>query len=284
MPASGDPEPAATVDWLAFCRRAGAAVRVALEAYPTRAEREREIGRGKGGDMTLAIDAAAEDAIFAELESLGAPVTAISEERGEVEIAGGGRTTVVIDPIDGSLNAKRGLPFHAVSIAVASTRLTPSTGGRTMGDVDVGYVLDLACGQEWTATRGSGACLDGERLPRLEHAPLELIGIETARPERVAAALEAIVATGASRVRAIGSVALTLCLVAAGSLDAMATLREVRSVDAAAAQLIVREAGGAVAFPRGGDEPLAASLDLEMRSTVLAARSSMLLDSLAPLR
>jgi len=276
MPASGDPEPAATVDWLAFCRRAGAAVRVALEAYPTRAEREREIGRGKGGDMTLAIDAAAEDAIFAELESLGAPVTAISEERGEVEIAGGGRTTVVIDPIDGSLNAKRGLPFHAVSIAVAS--------GRTMGDVDIGYVLDLACGQEWTATRGSGACLDGERLPRLEHAPLELIGIETARPERVAAALEAIVATGASRVRAIGSVALTLCLVAAGSLDAMATLREVRSVDAAAAQLIVREAGGAVAFPRGGDEPLAASLDLEMRSTVLAARSSMLLDSLAPLR
>ena len=276
MPASGDPEPAATVDWLAFCRRAGAAVRVALEAYPTRAEREREIGRGKGGDMTLAIDAAAEDAIFAELESLGAPVTAISEERGEVEIAGGGRTTVVIDPIDGSLNAKRGLPFHAVSIAVAS--------GRTMGDVDVAYVLDLACGQEWTATRGSGACLDGERLPRLEHAPLELIGIETARPERVAAALEAIVATGASRVRAIGSVALTLCLVAAGSLDAMATLREVRSVDAAAAQLIVREAGGAVAFPRGGDEPLAASLDLEMRSTVLAARSSMLLDSLAPLR
>jgi len=276
MPASGDPEPAATVDWLAFCRRAGAAVRVALEAYPTRAEREREIGRGKGGDMTLAIDAAAEDAIFAELESLGAPVTAISEERGEVEIAGGGRTTVVIDPIDGSLNAKRGLPFHAVSIAVAS--------GRTMGDVDVGYVLDLACGQEWTAIRGSGACLDGERLPRLEHAPLELIGIETARPERVAAALEAIVATGASRVRAIGSVALTLCLVAAGSLDAMATLREVRSVDAAAAQLIVREAGGAVAFPRGGDEPLAASLDLEMRSTVLAARSSMLLDSLAPLR
>lgn len=276
MPASGDVDPAVSADWPAFCRRAGYGVRTALEAYPTRAEREREIGRGEGGDMTLAIDAAAEDAIFAELESLGAPVTAISEERGEVEIAGGGRTTVVIDPIDGSLNAKRGLPFHAVSIAVAS--------GRTMGDVDVGYVLDLACGQEWTAIRGSGACLDGERLPRLEHAPLELIGIETARPERVAAALEAIVATGASRVRAIGSVALTLCLVAAGSLDAMATLREVRSVDAAAAQLIVREAGGAVAFPRGGDEPLAASLDLEMRSTVLAARSSMLLDSLAPLR
>jgi myo-inositol-1(or 4)-monophosphatase len=276
MPASGDADPAATVDWLAFCRRAGEAVRVSLEAYPTRAEREREIGRGEGGDITLAVDAAAEDAVFSQLEALAAPATAISEERGQVEIAGGGTTTVVIDPIDGSLNAKRGLPFYAVSIAVAS--------GRTMADVDVAYVLDLASGQEWSATRGAGAWLDGERLASLDDGPLELIGIETARPERVAVALEAIVATGARRVRAIGSVALTLCLVAAGSLDAMATLREVRSVDAAAAQLIVREAGGAVAFPGGGDEPLGASLDLGMRSTVLAARSPAVLDSLSPLR
>ena len=58
-----------------------------------------------------------------------------------------------------------------------------------------------------------------------------------------------------------------MCLVAAGRLDAMLTLREVRSVDVAARQLIVTEAGGAVALP-GGD-----ALDLEMRSRVVAARS-----------
>ena len=66
--------------------------------------------------------------------------------------------------------------------------------------------------------------------------------------------------------RALGSVAMTLCLVAAGQLDAMLRLRPIRSVDAAAAQLLVTEAGGAVAFP-AADE-----LSLEMRSPVLAAR------------
>ena len=62
--------------------------------------------------------------------------------------------------------------------------------------------------------------------------------------------------------------ALTLCLVAAGQLDAMLSLRPIRSVDAAAAQLLVTEAGGAVAFPDADD------LSLEMRSPVLAARDA----------
>jgi myo-inositol-1(or 4)-monophosphatase len=66
-----------------------------------------------------------------------------------------------------------------------------------------------------------------------------------------------------------------MCLVAGGRLDAMVTLREVRSVDLAAAQLIVREAGGAVALP-GGD-----ALDLQMRSRALAARSADLVERLS---
>ena len=107
-------------DWLAFCRRAGTAARDAVASYSTRAERSVETGVGEGGDMSYVIDRAAEDAIFAELEGLDVPVTAVSEERGEVPIAGGGPARVVIDPVDGSLNAKRGVPFSAVSIAVAS--------------------------------------------------------------------------------------------------------------------------------------------------------------------
>ena len=79
---------------------------------------------------------------------------------------------------------------------------------------------------------------------------------------------------GARRLRALGSVAASLCLVAGGRLDAMVSLREVRSVDVAAAQLIVSEAGGTVALP-GGD-----ALDLDMRSRVLAARSAELLERL----
>ena len=93
-------------------------------------------------------------------------------------------------------------------------------------------------------------------------------------PELVAASASAIESVGARRVRALGSVAMTLCLVAAGQLDAMLSLRPIRSVDAAAAQLLVREAGGAVLFP-AADE-----LSLEMRSPVLAARDEELLERL----
>ena len=204
--------------------------------------------------MAYVIDRAAEDAIFRELEALGVPLTAVSEERGEVAIAGGGPARVVIDPVDGSLNAKRGLPFSAVSIAVAS--------GAAMSDVEVGWISELApagpegaepgVARDWWAVRGEGACLAGEPLSRLEPGPLEMLGLETARPALLARAAAAIADLEARRIRALGSVALTLCLVAAGQLDAMVTLRPIRSVDAAAAQLIVTECGGAVAFP-GGD-------------------------------
>ena len=266
-------------DWLAGCRRAATAARDAVLAFSTTAERAVETGQGEGGDTTLAVDLAAEDAVLAELEGLGAPLTAVSEERGEVKLGGGGPLRVVIDPVDGSLNAKRGLPFACVSIAVAS--------GERMADVELGLVTELDSGIEWWAERGGGAWraqpAAGEaprRLPRLAHGgALEILGLETARPALVAARIEALAALEARRLRVLGSVAMSLCLVAAGRLDAMLSLREVRSVDVAAAQLIVREAGGAVALP-GGD-----ALDLEMRSRVLAARDEELLERLldAPL-
>ncbi len=265
-----------STDWLGFCRRAAGAARDAVHAYATTAERGVETGRGEGGDTAYVIDRAAEDAIFAEIEGLGVPLLAISEERGELQIAGGSEVRIVIDPVDGSLNAKRGLPFACVSIAIAS--------GPRMGDVVVGWVAELdprlsagdepRPGRDWWAVRGEGSFRDGEPLPPLRPGPLEVLGLETARPDLVAAAAPAIEAVEARRIRALGSVAMTLCLVAAGQLDGMLSLRPIRSVDAAAAQLLVKEAGGAVAFP-AADE-----LSLEMRSPVLAARDETLLEHL----
>src|SRR3712207_9426027 len=107
-------------DWLAFSRRATAAGRTALERFPLRAERSERMGRGEGGDMTLAIDAAVEDAIFDELERFGVGVCVVSEERGMVEIAGGGPVRVVIDPIGGSPHAKGEAPLYRISIPVPS--------------------------------------------------------------------------------------------------------------------------------------------------------------------
>jgi myo-inositol-1(or 4)-monophosphatase len=147
-----------------------------------------------------------------------------------------------------------------------------------MGDVVFGYVGELEGPGEWWARAGGGAFLGDRQLTALTQGPLEVLGLETARPEAIAAAAAAIGELEAKRVRGLGSVAATLGLVADGRLDAMLSLRPVRSVDAAAGQLIVREAGGAVAFPEAGDG--AAPLSLDMRARVLAARDTGLLERL----
>lgn len=249
-------------DRLALSHRMAYRVRDALAEHPETADRGRRLERGEGGDMTMLLDRLAEDAVFAELEATGQAMTAISEERGRVELAGGGPPFVVIDPVDGSLNAKRGLPCHALSIAFASD-------GERMSDVDFGYVFDLFSDEEWWAERGAGAYLDGERLgPLAPCEEMEIVGIETARPALIGEHAQSIAALPARRIRALGSVALSMCFVAAARLDGMVSLRSIRSVDAAAAQLIVREAGGVVEFPDAGPDP---GLDLEMRSRVAAA-------------
>jgi myo-inositol-1(or 4)-monophosphatase len=261
-------------EWLALCRRAAEGAEAAIARYPKLEDRSQKTGRGEGGDMSLIIDRAAEDAIFAELEALGEPLTCVSEERGNVALNGGGPTQVVIDPIDGSLNAKRGMPLYCMSIAVAD--------GLTMGDAKYGYVRDFGCGEEWWAARDEGAWLDGVRVPALtESGRVEILGIESGDPRRIARHATALAATTAHRLRLIGSIALGLCWVAGGRFDALLSLRSIRSVDAAAGQLIVREAGGAVVFPdsQGGD--LSAPLDLDMRSTVVAARGHGLATELA---
>jgi myo-inositol-1(or 4)-monophosphatase len=266
-------------DWLGACRRSAEAVRSILRANPTTAERARETGsRGEGGDCTLVIDALAEDAVFAELDALhgaGARFTALSEERGMVDYGDPG-VLVVIDPIDGSVNAKRGLPHHSLSIAVAE--------GATMADVVFGFVHDFGPEEEWVARRGAGAHVDGMRLPtdvperRTADGKLEVLGIESADPRWIREAADDL-AEAAYRVRALGTIAVTLCQVAAARMDAMTTIKGCRAVDAAAAQLIVREAGGHVAFTGFGD-PLAAPLDLEPHSPVVAARTALGVDAL----
>ena len=259
-------------DWLGACRRSAEAIRAMLAERPTIAERVLETGtRGEGGDRTLQIDAAAEDVVFAELSKLhddGARFTAVSEERGVISFGDPDRL-VVIDPIDGSLNAKRGMAHFALSIAVAD--------GQTMADVEFGFVQDFGPQEEWVARRGKGAELDGKPLDttlverRNRDGKLEVLGVESADPRWVMQSVDALEETS-HRLRAIGAIALSLCQVAGGRFDAMASLKRCRAVDAAAAQLIVREAGGQVAFI-AYDDPLGAPLDLEPRSPVIAART-----------
>jgi myo-inositol-1(or 4)-monophosphatase len=267
-------------DWLGAARAAARELQGVLAAAPTTAERARETGtRGEGGDRTLEIDAAAEEAVFRRLRALhdeGHRFVAVSEERGRIDF-GGGPVRVVIDPLDGSKNAKRGLPPHALSLAVAD--------GATMADVEFGFVYDFGAGEEWVARRGGGTRLNGVLLDpgvpeRRVGGKLELLGIESADPRWVRDSAEALAET-AHRLRAMGAIAVSLCQVAAARLDGMVTLRPSRAVDVAAAQLIVREAGGVVVFTACA-EPLGAPLDvLEPVSPVVAARSAAAVAELA---
>jgi myo-inositol-1(or 4)-monophosphatase len=258
--------------WLETCRLCVADIRAVLEQLPTRAEREPVLRRGEGGDDTTAIDQAAEDAVVERLAVLDEDFVLVSEELGTRRFGSGGPWTVVVDPIDGSVNAKRGIPFFSFSLAVAE--------GGSMGDVTFGYVYDFGTGEEWTAERGGGAYLDGRLLG--EQRPketIEILSFEGTTAPAVADRVVHVVGV-ADRVRVMGSLALSLCHLAAGRVDGVVSLKPARSVDIAAAQLLVRECGLAIELFE--DPPFAdAPLDLGTRSRLAAAGSPKLVRELA---
>jgi myo-inositol-1(or 4)-monophosphatase len=262
--------------WLELCRAAVGDLREVLASMPTREEREPVVGDGVGGDETTAVDAAAEAAIVTRLSALhdeeGIDFHLVSEELGERTYGANPKLRVVVDPIDGSLNAKRNIPFFSVSIAVAE--------GATMKDVVFGFVHDFGSNEEWTAERGKGAKLNGEPLGAV--APkekIEVLALEATVAASIADKAVAFVPL-AHRLRIMGSLALSLCYLAAGRVDAVCSLKEARAVDIAAAQLLLRELGLPIIFIDAGpfDE---GPLDTAARSPVAAAGSLAQCEQLA---
>jgi myo-inositol-1(or 4)-monophosphatase len=252
--------------WLELCRAAAADVKAVLAVMPTRDERERPIGLGKGGDITGALDEAAERAVLAHFDR--DDVRIVSEELG---IKGDGPITVLVDPIDGSHNAERAIPYFALSVAVAD--------GDTIDDVVFGFVYDFGANEEWTAVRGGGAFLNGEPLTGRPKESIEFLSIEATRAALVLDRL-AVLAPLTDRVRIMGAQAITFCHLAAGRTDAVVCLRPSRPVDFAASQLLVRERGFAIEAIDG--PPLGTiPLDLEARSRICAAGSGELVAKIA---
>ncbi len=167
--------------------------------------------------------------------SIGDGVRIVSEEIG---IVGERRDDRLVDPIDGSQNAERAIPYFALSVAVAE--------GPTIDDVVFGFVYDFGADEEWTAVRGGGAFLNGRPLT----GPAEGRRSSSSRSRRPKATLVLdrlrALAPLTDRVRIMGAQAITFCHLAAGRTDAVAVLRPSRTVDFAAAQLLVRERGFAI--------------------------------------
>ena len=252
--------------WLEPCRAAAAEVEAVLQEMPTREERERPVGEGKGGDITAALDEAAERVVLAHFDR--PDIRIVSEEIG---IRGDGPLTVVVDPIDGSQNAERAIPYFALCVAVAE--------GPTMDDVVFGFVHDFGSGEEWTAVRGGGAFLNGEPLTGAPKDFVEFLSIEATRAALVLDRLEKL-APLTDRVRVMGAQAITFCHLAAGRTDAVACLKPSRPVDFAASQLLIRERGFAI-LAVDGPELGTIPLDLEARSRICAAGTVELAERIA---
>lgn len=257
--------------WLVCAADAAVAGKAAAAPlYGTAAGRE-SLGAGAGGDDTMEIDRACETAIRQVLaEEAPAPYRLVSEEVG---IAGPAEAawTVVVDPVDGSLNAKHGLQPFGGSIAIAR--------GDTLGDVVVGHVEDYVRPQPFAAVKDAGATPEGD-AQRFESDLVEILLLEAGRPDRHHfdfSDLSALAGAGHGRelrVRQIGSIALSLCYLATGVADVLVSAVGARSVDVAAGFLILAEAGGGVAALDGSDV-WAQALDLEKKSPFVAWRAGL---------
>jgi len=221
------------------------------------------LGQGAGGDITTRFDKEIEDAVMALVPD---GVSVMSEEAG---LSGDGGPVIVIDPLDGSHNASRGLPNISISMALVD-------GPMTFGNVRAGYVRHLVTGVEWYAEKGKGALRDGAGVSTSDG--LHTIGTELYTAQGLGRAIQPLAL--ATKVRCIGSVALDLAYVSDGTFDAFVDLRGIgRTFDVAAGYLLVAEAGGIVADGEGRSMD-DVGIGFDVRSDVIAAGSRGALDRL----
>ncbi|MGB9959602.1 MAG: inositol monophosphatase family protein [Candidatus Bathyarchaeales archaeon] len=224
------------------------------------------LGIGAGGDPIKLVDLTAEKAITETLKEYGVSFTLISEESGIKNYGENPEENyVTVDPIDGTTNLMRGIPFYATSIAV-STKPELTT-------VHTAMVADLFHGTTYTAKKGEGAQRDNQKIIPSEKATLEdaVVGIDlnTYRAREVAPRLTSLIEK-TKHLRHLGANALELCYVADGTTDAFIDIRgKLRTTDTAAAWLIINEAGAKITTPKG--EPLNAKLDPKEKLTFIAA-------------
>ncbi len=221
---------------------------------------QRDWGMSGGRDGQYALDLTADDAALAVLRSAGVGV--LSEESG-LEDHGTGEI-VIIDPVDGSTNCSRGIPWYATSLCLVD-RDGPS----------VALVVNQASGVRFWAERGGGAFCDGVPLHPSACSSIgdAIVGLNGLPPANL----------GYAQSRVLGAVALDLCLVAAGVLDGyIDCINDAHGVwDYAGGALICAEAGAVVVD--AWDRELY-TITHQARRTPVAAASAGLLDPMLAAR
>jgi myo-inositol-1(or 4)-monophosphatase len=255
-------------DWLPVFRAIAAEIRAAVAPLAGTTRGREVVGRGAGGDQTIYLDQLAEQIAVVHLERAyrsGFRFQLVSEELGERDF--GGESLILVDPLDGSFNAKMGLPYYAVVLA--------ATQGDRFQDVRLGYVQNLVTGDEFHAVAGAGAFRNGLPLrpdpPAFDGRTIPLVQVDAPSgidPRDGAAPIVA----RAEKIRQLGSAALNVCHTATGGIALQATPALVRGFDLAGPLLVLREAGG-VATDFGGRSVESVSVRLDSRTTLLASLS-----------
>jgi fructose-1,6-bisphosphatase/inositol monophosphatase family enzyme len=214
------------------------------------------IGVGADGTVTKYVDKIAENAALNYLNKSKLKVNILSEEIGFID--NGSDYTFVLDPIDGTRNAYRGIPFFSVSLAIGKTKIS---------DVEYGIIKNIPTGEVFTAEKDFGAYLNNNK-----------IGVPDVPDSEICSSLAlgknfdkvTITLAKKEKVRSLGSASLEMCMVAIGALDFYVVGKEyLRVVDIAASTLILREAGGIVTNILGED--LDMPLNLDERTSIVAA-------------
>ena len=245
------------------------AVSDAVRGYVGTTRGSEMLSIGAGGDRTAMVDRVAEDAVIAmctQWAESGLRFLLRSEEVGDRSF-GADSPVLLVDPVDGSINAKQGLPYHCVSLALLD--------GETYGDAAVGVVRNLAGVGAFSAVRGGGVEMDGAPLVplpvRLQDGRIPVLLIEMV-PQAAWLTEQGSLLRACGRLRWMGASALSLCQAASGAASALACIGELRAFDCAAGLLVLREAGAVVTDERG--QPVwERSAGLDSRLRVVASQS-----------
>jgi myo-inositol-1(or 4)-monophosphatase len=237
------------IDWLKILVHCKDNVKAQIRPHlKTLSEPQPDLGKGAGGDPMKPIDLAAEKAIVEILRQHDVSFTLISEESGVKEFGEESKQCyVTVDPIDGTTNLVRGLPFYASSIAISTTP--------ALSAVFAALVTDLFHDTTYTALEGKGAYRDGKKITPSALTSLEeaVIGLDlnSYKVKEIAPQLTSLIQK-TKHIRHFGANALELCYVADGLTDAFVDIRgKLRVTDMAAGFLIVKEAGGTITAPDG---------------------------------
>jgi fructose-1,6-bisphosphatase/inositol monophosphatase family enzyme len=223
------------------------------------------VGISAGGSPTSYVDQVAENVALRILRKSSVKVNLLSEEKGFVDF--GGKYVFVLDPVDGTRNAYRGIPFYSVSLGIGTTAIR---------DLEYGVVKNIPTGDVFIAEKQHGAFLNNNPIQVCEVPSVDLLSSISLGKNYMTRAGQL---SRKGNVRSFGSASLEMCLVASGALDYYFVGKEVlRVVDIAASTLIVREAKGFVKTMSGKE--LDMGLNLVERTSVIAACSEGFLSSL----